>query len=93
MGLNLNGLPNTAIHVFIPPKRQFIIIPHGVTSKKMAFLIVTAVKTSSPTYLSFVWIYHCVLLHKTEINFQFCVEITTVAVEVLKFQEEKNGFA
>jgi hypothetical protein len=77
----------------VPPKRQFIINPHGVTSKKMTFLIVTAVKTSSLTYLPFVWIYHCVLLHKAEINFQFCVEVTTVAVEVLMFQEEKNGFA
>jgi hypothetical protein len=33
----------------IPPKRQFIINPHGVTSKKRAFFIVTHVKTSNPT--------------------------------------------
>jgi hypothetical protein len=33
----------------IPPKRRFIINPDGVTSQKMAFFTVTAVKTSNPT--------------------------------------------
>jgi hypothetical protein len=30
----------------VPPKRRFIINPHGATSQRMAFFIVTAVKTS-----------------------------------------------
>jgi hypothetical protein len=31
----------------IPPKRRFLQDPHGVTSQKTAFFIVTAVKTSN----------------------------------------------
>jgi hypothetical protein len=32
-----------------PPKRQFLLEPHGVTSQKTPFFIVTAVKNSSFT--------------------------------------------
>jgi hypothetical protein len=32
------------------PKRRFLQEPHGVTSQKMPFFIVTAVKTSNLTY-------------------------------------------
>jgi hypothetical protein len=35
----------------IPPKRRFLQEPHGVTSQKMPFFIVTAVKTSNLTNL------------------------------------------
>jgi hypothetical protein len=34
---------------YIPPKRLFLQEPHGVTSQKTAFFIVTAVKTSDLT--------------------------------------------
>jgi hypothetical protein len=34
----------------VPPKRQFLQEPHGVTSLKPAFFIATAGKTSSLTY-------------------------------------------
>jgi hypothetical protein len=34
----------------IPPKRRFLQEPHGVTSQKMAFLIVTAMKISNLTF-------------------------------------------
>jgi hypothetical protein len=33
----------------IPPKRRFLQEPHGVTSQKKLFFIVTAVKTSNLT--------------------------------------------
>jgi hypothetical protein len=33
----------------VPPKRRFLQEPHGVTSQKMTFFIVTAVKTSNLT--------------------------------------------
>jgi hypothetical protein len=33
----------------VPPKRQFLQEPHGVTSQKTPFFIVTAVKTSNLT--------------------------------------------
>jgi hypothetical protein len=33
----------------VPPKRRFLQEPHGVTSQKTAFFIVTAVKTSNLT--------------------------------------------
>jgi hypothetical protein len=36
----------------VPPKRLFLQEPHCVTSQKMAFFIVTAVKTSNPTFES-----------------------------------------
>jgi hypothetical protein len=32
-----------------PPKRRFLIEPHGVTSQKTSFFIVTALKTSNLT--------------------------------------------
>jgi hypothetical protein len=35
--------------VLHPPKRQFLQEPHGVTSQKMAFFIVTALKTPNLT--------------------------------------------
>jgi hypothetical protein len=35
----------------VPPKRRFLQEPHGVTSQKMAFFTVTAVKTSNLTQL------------------------------------------
>jgi hypothetical protein len=35
----------------VPPKRRFLQEPHGVTSQKTPFFIVTAVKTSNLTYL------------------------------------------
>jgi hypothetical protein len=35
-----------------PPKRRFTQDVHGAISQKMAFFIVTAVKTSNPTYSS-----------------------------------------
>jgi hypothetical protein len=31
---------------------QFIIKPHGATSKKTAFFIVTAVRTANPAYIA-----------------------------------------
>jgi hypothetical protein len=34
---------------YVPPKRLFLQAPHGVTSHKTAFFIVTAVKTSDLT--------------------------------------------
>jgi hypothetical protein len=34
----------------VPPKRLFLQDPHGVTSQKTPFFIVTAVKTSNLTY-------------------------------------------
>jgi hypothetical protein len=34
----------------VPPKRLFLQEPQGVTAQKMAFFIVTAVKTSDLTY-------------------------------------------
>jgi hypothetical protein len=37
----------------IPPKRRFLQEPHGVTTQKTPFFIVTAVKTSSLTYKQF----------------------------------------
>jgi hypothetical protein len=33
----------------VPPKRRFLQQPHGVTSQKTSFFIVTAVKTSNRT--------------------------------------------
>jgi hypothetical protein len=35
-----------------PPKRRFLQEPHGVTTQKTPFFIVTAVKTSNPTAIS-----------------------------------------
>jgi hypothetical protein len=32
----------------VPPKRRFIINPHGVTSQKTAFFIISALKASNP---------------------------------------------
>jgi hypothetical protein len=37
------------IEVIVPPKRRFLQEPHGIASQKIAFFIVTAVKTSSLT--------------------------------------------
>jgi hypothetical protein len=37
---------------YVPPKRRFLQEPHGATSKKMSFFIVTAMKTSNLTYFS-----------------------------------------
>jgi hypothetical protein len=34
----------------VPPKRRFLQEPHGVTSKKTPFFIVTVVKTSNLIY-------------------------------------------
>jgi hypothetical protein len=42
---------------YVPPKRRFLQEPHGVTSQKMAFFIVTAVKTSNLTL--HVEVFHC----------------------------------
>jgi hypothetical protein len=33
------------MEALVPPKRRFLQEPHGVTSQKTAFFIVTAVKT------------------------------------------------
>jgi hypothetical protein len=38
------------IEAILPPKRWFLHKPHGVTFQKMAFFIVTTVKTSYLTY-------------------------------------------
>jgi hypothetical protein len=38
---------------YIPPKRRFLQEPHGITSQKTAFFIVTAVKTSNLMELCF----------------------------------------
>jgi hypothetical protein len=38
----------------VSPKHQYIINPHGATFQKMAFFIVTAVKTLNPTWCQFV---------------------------------------
>jgi hypothetical protein len=35
---------------YVPPKRWFLQEPHGITSQKTTFFIVTAVKTSYLTY-------------------------------------------
>jgi hypothetical protein len=35
----------------VPPKRRFLQEPHGVTTQKIPFFIVTAVKTSNLTLL------------------------------------------
>jgi hypothetical protein len=39
------------VEAYVPPKRQFLEEPHGVTFQKTAFFIVTAVKTSDLTNL------------------------------------------
>jgi hypothetical protein len=39
---------------YIPPKRRFLQEPHGMTSQRTPFFIVTAVKTSNLTY--FMWL-------------------------------------
>jgi hypothetical protein len=39
---------------YIPQKRWFLQQPHNITSQKMAFFIVTTVKTSNLTYLKFI---------------------------------------
>jgi hypothetical protein len=50
-----NVVPSSPILViwwwrrYVPPKRQFLQEPHGVTSQKTPFFIVTAVKTSKLT--------------------------------------------
>jgi hypothetical protein len=36
----------------VPPKRRFLQEPHGVTTQKTPFFIVTAVKTSNGMYLA-----------------------------------------
>jgi hypothetical protein len=50
---------------YVPPKRRFLEEPHGVTSKKIAFFIVTALKTSNVTY--FVDIYLKINYFKTQV--------------------------
>jgi hypothetical protein len=48
---------------YVPPKRPFFHEPHGVTSQKTAFFIVTAVKTSNlPTEI---------VLNPTPVNLHF----------------------
>jgi hypothetical protein len=37
--------------ILVPPKRRFLQEPHGVTSQKTPFFIVTAVKTSNLTLI------------------------------------------
>jgi hypothetical protein len=49
-----NVVPSSQILVtlmmkYVPPKRRFLQEPHGVTSLKMVFFIITAVKTSNLT--------------------------------------------
>jgi hypothetical protein len=41
----------TLVRTVVPPKRRFLQEPHGVTSQKTPFFIVTAVKTSNLTGL------------------------------------------
>jgi hypothetical protein len=38
---------------YVPPKRRFLQEPHGVTSQKTTFFIVTAVKTSNLTWYTY----------------------------------------
>jgi hypothetical protein len=45
-----NKQPTHAAKLYIPPNRRFLQEPHGVTSQKTPFFIVTAVKTSNLTY-------------------------------------------
>jgi hypothetical protein len=40
----------------VPPKRRFLQEPHGVTTQKTPFFIVTAVKTSNLTKLLCTWV-------------------------------------
>jgi hypothetical protein len=44
------------VALVVPPKRLFLQEPHGVTSQKIPFFIVTAVKTSNPTEKQFSFI-------------------------------------
>jgi hypothetical protein len=64
----------------VPPKRLFLQEPHGVTSQKTPFFLVTAVKTSNLTYCYFVFVskeeavvyfeslYHCSPRGREEIH-------------------------
>jgi hypothetical protein len=47
----------TIIEWHVPPKRWFLQEPHGDTPQKMAFFIVTAVKTSYLKLFGFVWLH------------------------------------
>jgi hypothetical protein len=38
----------------VPPKRRFLQEPHGVTSQKTPFFIVTSVNTSNPTRIKLI---------------------------------------
>jgi hypothetical protein len=38
------------MEVIVPPKHRFILEPHGITSQKKAFFIVTAAETSKFTF-------------------------------------------
>jgi hypothetical protein len=42
------------VRIDIPQKLLFLQKPHGVTSQKMTFFIVIAVKTSNLTFLGFI---------------------------------------
>jgi hypothetical protein len=46
------GEPGTRWRRHVPPKRRFLEEPHGITSQKTAFFIVTVVKTSNLTQFS-----------------------------------------
>jgi hypothetical protein len=41
----------TLVRTDVPPKRRFLQEPHGVTTRKTAFFIDTAMKTSNLTLL------------------------------------------
>jgi hypothetical protein len=40
---------------YVPPKSRFLQKPHGTTSQKTEFFIVTAMKTSNLTFLHYIW--------------------------------------
>jgi hypothetical protein len=50
IGELVTTLATTINRRVVPPKRRFLQEPHGVTSQKTPFFIVTAVKTSNLRY-------------------------------------------
>jgi hypothetical protein len=67
---------------WVPPKRRFLQEPHGVTSQKTSFFIVTAVKTSNLTSglhgYTLMWINKVFL--RFYYNFHFSTNINTMII-------------
>jgi hypothetical protein len=60
---NSIGIGISSQRASVPPKRRFLQEPHGVTTQKTPFFIVTAVKTSNLTS-QFFFIFYAVICHR-----------------------------